>query len=137
MTSIASLMYPSKGFLRVFNNKHLADRYYPLFSLLDKGLVSYLTDYVWELLLKAHTQWPSQGKGFEHLWAASVIERIVTAVSEIPRSLVARCVTRYIDQVAEECVDIENLFLFRKEHGGLVLNAEIANSYKYIIEERG
>jgi len=134
---IASLMYPSKSFLRVFRNKRLADRYYPVFSLLDEGLASYMTDDVWELISKAHTQWPSQRKGFEHRWVASVIGRVMMAVSEIPRSLVARYVTRYIDQVAEKCVDIENLSLFQKQQGGLVLNEDIANSYKYIIEERG
>lgn len=136
---IACPVRPNIGFLQVFRDKRLADKYYPVFSLLDEGLGSYVTDDVWNLLFKIHNQYHEKEK--EYFGAMRVLRKITTIASNRLSPIATKCTygkaIKYFDEEAAKYINAENLFLFRKEHGKLLPNKPVVESYRKVIEKRG
>jgi hypothetical protein len=109
--------------LRAFRSEELACKYYPIFSLIDEGLGIYLSEKEWRVSDKLLA---TQGK--EPGWFR------VTRFLRVKMMYNAANIMRII---GGKSLTIEKRFLFEQNHGKLIPNRQLADSYRNILERKG
>jgi hypothetical protein len=109
--------------LRAFRSEELACKYYPIFSLIDEGLGIYLSEKEWRVADKLLA---TQGK--EPGWFQ------VTRFLRVKMMYNAANIMRII---GGKSLTIEKRFLLEQNHGKLIPNRRLADSYRNMLEKKG
>jgi hypothetical protein len=120
---IVTALFPNVFILRAFRSEELACKYYPIFSLIDEGLGIYLSEKEWRVADKLLA---TQGK--EPGWFQ------VTRFLRVKMMYNAANIMRII---GGKSLTIEKRFLLEQNHGKLIPNRRLADSYRNMLEKKG
>jgi hypothetical protein len=120
---IVTALFPNVFILRAFRSKKLACKYYPIFSLIDEGLGVYLSEKEWRVADKLLA---TQGK--EPGWFQ---------VTRFLRMKMMYNAANLMRIIGGKCLAIEKRFLLEQNHGKLIPNRHLADSYRNMLERKG
>nr|QNO54476.1 hypothetical protein ILIMKHIM_00005 [Methanosarcinales archaeon ANME-1 ERB7] len=115
---IVSVITPSIYFIRHFRNRYLANKYHPIFVLIDEGLNIYMSPKIWNIVRRYDKQKTRR----------TLLEGIKLNILNLEVKVLESIVLNYID--------IENRFVFNKERFELIPNMHIVESYKKTLDVR-
>ena len=138
---IASIVHPNIDILQLFTNRRIADKYRPVFSLLDEGIGSYMSSDVWKLIFRMHANKRQQGISVFKRFLLPALVRVENVVDAmVLRPIVMTCMygckVRNLNEAARKYIPTETLFVFHEVEGRLVPDKQIADYYREVIERR-
>ncbi len=119
---IVTAMFPNVFILRAFRSKELACKYYPIFSLIDEGMGTYVPEKSWRVMGKLISQ-KKEPRYFQ--------------VTRFLRVKMMYNASNLLKIIGGKCLTIEKRFLLEKNDGKLIPNSRLVDLYKNILEKRG
>jgi len=119
---IATALFPNVFILRAFRSKELACKYYPIFSLIDESYAIFVPERIWRISNKRIDQ-EKELRYFQ--------------LTRFLRVKMMYNASNLIKIIGGKCLTLEKRFLLEKSHSKLILNRQLVDLYKNILEKRG
>lgn len=119
---IVTALFPNVFILRAFRSKELACKYYPIFSLIDEGMGTYMPEKTWRVMGKLTSQ-EKEPRYFQ--------------LTRFLRVKMMHNASSLLKIIGGKYLAIEKGFLVEKSHGKLIPNRQFADLYKNILKKRG
>ena len=126
---IVSVMDPRINIIQIFINKQLANKYSPVFTLIEEGIGTYMSKKVWKLAIKLERELIDQKNNRNKKSKRFEFVRVIQSkMFEIEDS--------FLKNISLKCISTKKQFLFNKKQDKLIPIWSVVNSYKSVIEKR-